>query len=116
VISIAQARENKQILAQITKQFSPLDNRVVIQRAGVADRTAGGIYIPDMVADSERPNNGKVIAVGPGHRDRKGRLRPLDVQMGDTVMFQKFAGSEITIEGQEFLILREDEIIAVLKS
>lgn len=93
--------------------FTPLDDRVMIERAGVADRTPGGLYIPDTVAD--RPNRGKVIAVGRGHRDKKGRVRPLDVEKGDEVLFSAFAGSEITISNREFLILREDEIIAVVK-
>lgn len=116
VISMAKAREQKEWAAKIEKTFSPLDNRVVVQKEGAANRTAGGLYIPDMVAASERPNQGKVLAVGPGHRDKKGRLRPLDVKVGDTVMFGSFTGSEVNLDGVEVLLLREDEIIAVVKS
>ncbi len=96
--------------------FSPLDDRVLVQREGAAQVTAGGIIIPDSVSAGERPNQGLVIAVGRGHRDKKGRLRPLDVKKGDHVMFAAFAGSEVQIVGDELLVLRESEIIAVLKT
>jgi len=85
----------------------------VIQRAGAADRTPGGLYIPDTVAD--RPNQGRVIAVGRGHRDNKGRIHPLDVQLGDTVMYASFAGSELKVSDLEVLVLRENEVLAIVK-
>lgn len=100
--------------AALSKIFTPLDDRIVIQRAGAADRTPGGLYIPDTVTD--RPNQGRVIAVGRGHRDKKGRVRPLDVQLGDTVMYSPFAGSELKVSGVEVLVLREDEVLAIVKS
>jgi chaperonin GroES len=95
--------------------FTPLDDRILVSRAAVSDRTPGGIIIPDSVAASEKPNQGRVLAVGNGHRNKKGRLRPLDVKMGDMVMFAKFSGSEVNIGGEDLLLLREEEIIAVVK-
>lgn len=103
-------------VSEIANAFTPLDDRVLIRREGVSQMTPGGIYIPDMVAASERPNRGTVLAVGRGHRDKKGRLRPLDVKKGDEVMFNSYAGSEVNIGGLDYLILREDDIIAVAKS
>lgn len=101
--------------ASIHQLFTPLDNRVIIQLQGVSDRTPGGLYIPDMV--QERPNQGQVVAVGPGHRDAKGRFHPLDVQLGDVVMFGRHAGTEFALSEQnDLLLLREDEILAVVKS
>jgi chaperonin GroES len=96
--------------------FSPTDDRIVIERVGVSNRTAGGLYIPDTVSDSEKPNRGRVLAVGPGHRDKKGRLRPLDVQEGDLVIFDRYAGSEVTIQDQEVVLLRESEVVAIEKA
>lgn len=96
--------------------FTPLDDRVLVQRSEAATRTAGGLYIPDTVSSADRPSQGRVVAVGHGHRDKKGRLRPLDVQLGDTVMFPAFSGSEVTLgAGESLLLLREEEIIAVVK-
>lgn len=94
--------------------FTPLDDRLVIERAGVSNRTAGGLYIPDSVSDVEKPNRGTVLAVGPGHRNKKGQLRPLDVRAGDTVIFSKWAGSEITLEGQELVLVRESDVVAIV--
>lgn len=104
---------NKKSTSDLSSIFTPLDDRIVIQRAGVADRTPGGLYIPETVAD--RPNQGKVLAVGRGHLDKKGRIQPLDVQLGDTVMYAAYAGSEMTLNGLEVLVLRENEVIAIVK-
>lgn len=94
--------------------FVPLDDRILIERAGTSDRTAGGLYIPDTV--SERPNKGKVIAVGRGHRDAKGRTRPLDVKVGDTVLFTGYAGSEVEFDGATYMIMRESDLLGVSQS
>ena len=102
--------------SKIGSMFTPLDDRILVQREGAAKVTAGGIIIPDMVSESEKPNQGLVLAVGPGHRSKKGRLRPLDVKKGDHVMFAAFAGSEVQMDGDTLLLLREEEVIAVLKN
>lgn len=108
----AEAKRSESAI-DVSKIFTPLDDRVLIRRDGVSNMTPGGLYIPETVSASDRPSRGTVLAVGPGHRDKKGRLRPLDVKAGDQVMFNSYAGSEVIIGGAEYLILREDEIIAV---
>jgi chaperonin GroES len=114
VLSLDKARANKQApTATLEAQFTPLDNRILIRRMGQSDRTPGGLYIPDTV--SERPNQGQVVAVGRGHLDKKGRVQPLDVQLGDMVMFGNFSGTELKLNGEELLVLREDEILAIMK-
>lgn len=95
--------------------FTPLDNRILVEKTGVAERTPGGLYIPDTVSADDRPTQGAVVAVGRGHVDKKGRLHPLDVKVGDRVMFNAFSGSQVKINSQEYLCLREDEILAVVK-
>lgn len=94
--------------------FTPLDDRVVIEPVGAAEKTAGGLYIPEMV--QERPREGKVVAVGKGHRSKKGVLRPLDVKMGDSVLYAQYAGVNVQLGGREMVLLREEEILAVVKS
>lgn len=101
--------------ADVTGLFTPLDDRVLVRRIGAADRTPGGLYIPESVSAGDRPTQGKVVAVGRGHRDEKGRLRPLDVRLGDTIMFTSLGGNEVSLEGEDLLCLREEEIIAVVK-
>lgn len=100
----------------LSSVFMPLDDRVLVQKAEPATRTPGGLFIPDTVANADRSRQGLVVAVGRGRRDKKGRVRPLDVQLGDTVMFGSGGGSDLRIDEQDLLCLREDEIIAVLKS
>lgn len=95
-----------------TSQFHPLNDRVLVARAGESDRTAGGIFIPQTAL--ERPLKGRVLAVGPGAKDKKGRTRPLDVKPGDEVLYGKFAGTEVTVDGQELLILKEEDILGVV--
>lgn len=119
IISMDQARKAQsgkttQKSADLSGVFSPLDDRILIQRAGVSDRTPGGLFIPETVAD--RPNQGKVVAVGRGHRDKKGRIKPLDVQLGDTVMYAPYSGSEISINGLDVIVLREVDVLAIMKS
>ncbi len=79
--------------------------------AGVSEKTAGGLFIPGTV--SERPQKGEVLASGRGRRNKKGQVRPLDVKVGDTVLFPKFAGTTIEVSGEELLILREDEVLGI---
>jgi chaperonin GroES len=105
----------KQSSVDVSKAFIPLDDRVLVRRMAVELRTPGGLYIPDTVSSAERPTQGQVVAVGRGHQDKKGRIRPLDVQNGDTVMFAPFSAAEITINNQELLVLREQDILAVVK-
>lgn len=94
--------------------FTPLHNHLLVQQEGESDRTPGGLYIPAMAQD--RPLKGKVIAIGKGGYNKKGKLRPLDVRVGETVLFGPHAGSKVAFSGQELLILKEDEVLAVVKS
>ncbi|HOX47529.1 MAG TPA: co-chaperone GroES [Myxococcota bacterium] len=94
-------------------KLKPLQDRVVIERLSGEERTKGGLIIPDTA--KEKPAQGKVIAVGPGKRDEDGKLMPLDVKVGDTVLFSKYSGNEIKVDGKDHLILREDEILGVLE-
>jgi chaperonin GroES len=92
--------------------FRPLHDRVVIRRIESNDRTAGGIIIPDTA--KEKPQEGEVIAVGPGARDETGRMQPLDVRVGDRILFGKWSGTEVRIAGEEYLIMKESDILGVL--
>lgn len=92
--------------------FTPLDDRVVVRLNGPSERTPGGIFIPGSVSD--RPNEGTILCVGRGHRNKRGRLRPMDVQVGDTVIFAQYAGSKMTVNNEEVLILRESDLLGIL--
>ncbi|PRP95210.1 co-chaperone GroES [Enhygromyxa salina] len=92
----------------------PLNDRVLVKRLEEEVKTAGGIYIPDSA--KEKPTRGKVIAVGSGRYDDDGKRKPLDVKAGDEILFGKYAGTEIKIEGDELIIMREDDILAVIES
>jgi chaperonin GroES len=94
-------------------EISPLKSRVVILRDGEADRTPGGLFIPQMVQD--KPLRGTVIAAGKGKFSKKGTLQPLDVKAGDKVLFSRYAGSEIKLQGQELLIVEESEILGIIQ-
>ncbi len=94
-------------------QFRPLHDRVVIRRVDADERTAGGIIIPDTA--KEKPQQGEVVAVGPGARDEAGKLVPLDVSPGDRVLFGKWSGSEVRIDGEDLLIMKESDILGVLE-
>ena len=96
--------------------FSPLDDRVLVVRDVASERTAGGLYIPDTAADSSKPTRGLVVAVGRGHQNKKGRLQPLDVRVNDRVLFDAFAGSELELSGQKIVILREKDVLGVVKA
>jgi chaperonin GroES len=93
-------------------KFRPLHDRVVVRRLKAEEKTAGGIIIPDTAA--EKPMEGEVIAAGAGARNETGAVVALDVKAGDRVLFGKWSGTEVKIDGEEYLVLREDEILAVL--
>ena len=93
-------------------KFRPLHDRVVVRRIEAEDKTAGGIIIPDTA--KEKPQQGEVVAVGPGSRDEQGKLVPLDVKPGDIVLFAKWSGTEVKIDGKELLIMKESDIMGVL--
>ena len=93
-------------------KFRPLHDRVVVKRADPMTKTAGGIIVPDSAAD--KPQEGDVIATGTGARDESGKIIPLDVKAGDRIVFSKWSGTEITVDGQEYLVMKESDIIGVL--
>ena len=94
-------------------QFRPLHDRVVIRRIEAEERSKGGIIIPDTA--KEKPQEGEVIAVGPGSRDESGKLVALDVKAGDRVLFGKWSGTEVRIDGQDLLIMKESDIMGVIE-
>ena len=93
-------------------KFRPLHDRIVVRRVAEETKTAGGIIIPDNA--TEKPIQGEVIAAGPGARDEAGKLMPLEVKKGDKVLFGKWSGTEVKIDGQELLIMKESDIMGVL--
>jgi chaperonin GroES len=93
-------------------KFRPLHDRVVIKRIEAETKTAGGIVIPDTA--KEKPQKGEIIAVGPGGRDQAGKLIPFDVKVGDRVLFGKWSGTEVKIDGVEYLIMKESDVMGVL--
>jgi len=94
-------------------KFRPLHDRVVVTRIDAEEKTAGGIIIPDTA--KEKPTEGEVIAVGPGGRDESGKLIPIDLKQGDRVLFGKWSGTEVKIDGVEYLIMKESDIIGVIE-
>jgi chaperonin GroES len=94
-------------------KLRPLHDRVIVKRVEEEDKTSGGIIIPD--AAKEKPQQGKVIAVGKGKILENGKVSPLAVKKGDRILFGKYAGQEIKVEGEEHLIMREDDILAIIK-
>ena len=93
-------------------KLRPLHDRVIIKRLEEERKTASGIVIPDTAA--EKPDQGEVLAVGPGKKNEDGKVTPVDVKVGDKILFGKYSGSEVQVEDKEYLILREDDILAVL--
>jgi chaperonin GroES len=93
-------------------KFRPLHDRVVVKRIEAEEKSTGGIIIPDTA--KEKPSQGEVIAVGPGGRDESGKLIPIDVDVGDRVLFGKWSGTEVKVDGQELLIIKESDIMGVL--
>jgi chaperonin GroES len=92
--------------------IKPMNDRVIVTRVEEEQKTAGGIIIPDTA--KEKPQEGKVVAVGPGKRDEGGSRIPLEVKAGDRILFGKYAGTEIKIDGEEHIFMREDDILAIL--
>ena len=95
-------------------KFRPLHDRVVVRRIESDERTAGGIIIPDTA--KEKPQEGEIIAVGPGARDESGKLVPLDVKAGDRILFGKWSGTEVKIDGQEYLIMKESDVMGIIEA
>ena len=95
-------------------QIRPLHDRVIVQRLEVERTTASGIVIPDNAG--EKPDQGEVIAVGPGKRDEAGKLLPMDVKVGDRVLFGKYSGQNVKVDGEEFLVMREEDIMGVVEA
>jgi chaperonin GroES len=93
--------------------FRPLHDRVVVRRIEAQEKTAGGIIIPDTA--KEKPQEGEIFAVGPGARDESGRVTPLDLKVGDRVLFGKWSGTEVRIDGQDLLIMKESDIMGVVE-
>jgi chaperonin GroES len=94
-------------------KFRPLHDRVVVKRVAEEEKTKGGILIPDTA--KEKPMEGEIIAVGPGARDEKGTLVPLDVKKGDRILFGKWSGTEIKLDGEDLLIMKESDIMGILE-
>ena len=92
--------------------FRPLHDRVVVKALDGEDKTKGGIIIPDTA--KEKPMEGKVISVGPGARDENGKIQPLDVKKGDRILFGKWSGTEVKIDGKELLIMKESDIMGII--
>ncbi len=92
--------------------FRPLHDRVVVKRLEGEEKTKGGIIIPDSA--KEKPQEGKIIAVGPGARDESGKLVPLDIKVGDNILFGKWSGSEVKIDGEDLLIMKESDVLGVV--
>jgi chaperonin GroES len=93
-------------------QFRPLHDRVVVRRLEAEEKTAGGIIIPDTA--KEKPMEGEVIAAGPGARDETGKLQPLDVKTGDRILFGKWSGTEVKLDGEDLLIMKESDIMGII--
>ncbi|MBP2229224.1 chaperonin GroES [Azospirillum agricola] len=94
--------------------FRPLHDRVVVRRVAQEEKSKGGIIIPDTA--KEKPQEAEVIAVGPGTRDEQGRVHPLDVKVGDRVVFGKWSGTEIKVQGEDLLVIKESDIVGVIEA
>jgi chaperonin GroES len=94
-------------------KFRPLHDRVVVRRLEAEEKTKGGIIIPDTA--KEKPQEGEIIAVGPGGRDEAGKLIPIDLKIGDKILFGKWSGTEVKIEGRELLIMKESDVMGVIE-
>ena len=94
-------------------KLRPLQDRILVQRIEEEEKTAGGIYIPDTA--KEKPQMGLIVSVGKGKKTEDGKVIPVDVKAGDNVLFGKYSGTEVKVEGEEFLIMREDDILGVIE-
>jgi chaperonin GroES len=99
-------------MAKTNAKFRPLHDRVLVRRVEEEEKTKGGIIIPDTA--KEKPMEGEIVAVGTGHVNDNGQVRPLDVKKGDRVIFSKWAGTEVTIDGEELMVMKESDIIGVI--
>jgi chaperonin GroES len=106
------SKRSRQAHQEKSMKFRPLHDRVVVKRVDAESKTASGIIIPDTA--KEKPSEGEVVAVGPGGRDEAGKLIPIDVEAGDRVLFGKWSGTEVKIDGIEYLIMKESDIMGVL--
>jgi chaperonin GroES len=106
-------RPNRPLNEEIPMKFRPLHDRVVVKRLDAEEKTAGGIIIPDTA--QEKPSQGEITAVGPGGRDESGKLIPIDLKVGDRVLFGKWSGTEVKIDGEDLLIMKESDILGVLE-
>jgi len=95
-------------------KFRPLHDRVLVRRIEADERTKGGIIIPDTAKD--KPQEGEIVAAGPGARDESGKLTPLDVKAGDRVLFGKWSGTEVKIDGEDLIIMKESDILGVIEA
>src|SRR2546425_10576540 len=111
-VSPSQKYEPSQALRRTDMKFRPLHDRVVVKRIDAEEKSAGGIIIPDTA--KEKPSEGEIIAVGPGGRDENGKLIPIDLKTGDRVLFGKWSGTEVKIDGVDYLIMKESDIMGVL--
>jgi chaperonin GroES len=93
-------------------KFRPLHDRVVVRRLDAEEKTKGGIIIPDTA--KEKPQEGEIVAVGPGARDENGKVNPLDVKAGDRILFGKWSGTEVRIDGEDLLIMKESDIMGII--
>jgi chaperonin GroES len=105
-------QKTTELLRRTAMKFRPLHDRVVIKRIEAEEKTSGGIIIPDTA--KEKPQEGEVIAVGPGGRDESGKLIPIDVKVGDRVLFGKWSGTEVKLDGVEYMIMKESDLMGVL--
>ena len=94
-------------------QFRPLHDRVVVRRVDAEEKTKGGIIIPDTA--KEKPQEGEIVAAGPGARDESGKLVPLDVKAGDRILFGKWSGTEVKIDGEDLIIMKESDVMGVVE-
>jgi chaperonin GroES len=108
-----QKTQHEQPLREIDMKFRPLHDRVVVTRIDADSKTAGGIIIPDTA--KEKPSEGEVIAVGPGGRDEAGKIIPIDIKVGDRVLFGKWSGTEVKLDGVDYLIMKESDIMGVIE-
>src|SRR3954449_3895 len=103
----------QQALRRISMKFRPLHDRVVVKRIDAEEKTSGGIIIPDTA--KEKPSQGEIVAVGPGGRDESGKLIAIDLRVGDTILFGKWSGTEVKIDGQDLLIMKESDVMGVIE-
>lgn len=111
--SARQKKEEVEVATATKRTLKPLQDKVIVQKLEPEEKTAGGIVLPDTA--KEKPQEGKVIAVGPGAVDDKGQRKPIDVKEGDHILFAKYSGTEVKLEGEEYLILSDRDILAVIK-